>query len=70
MEGSARTARRGRSPADRSVLPDLEIRQLGRGIMVRVRAPWFSDWWHEDVTWEGDPIGPIYEWLREERGAK
>lgn len=50
--------------------PDLEIRQLGRGIMVRVRAPWLSDWWHEDVTWEGDPIGPIYEWLREERGAK
>jgi len=32
----------------------LEVRQAGRGIMVRARAPWFS-WWHERETWEGDP---------------
>ena len=49
--------------------PDLEIRQLGRGIMVRARAPWFH-WWHAPTTWEGDPIAPIYDWLHEEeRGA-
>ena len=47
--------------------PDLEIRQIGRGIMVRVRAPWFR-WWHDPKTWEGDPIGPLYDWLNEERG--
>jgi hypothetical protein len=47
--------------------PDLEIRQIGRGIMVRVRAPWFR-WWHDPKTWEGDPIDPIYDWLHEERG--
>lgn len=49
---------------------DLEIRQIGRGIMVRARAPWFDSWWHERMTWEGDPMGPIYDWLEEERGAK
>jgi hypothetical protein len=46
--------------------PDLEILQAGRGIMVRVRAPWFS-WWHDRSTWEGDPMGPIFDWLREHR---
>ncbi len=46
--------------------PDLEIRQAGRGIMVRVRAPWF-DWWHAEETWRGDPMGPLYDWLGEER---
>jgi hypothetical protein len=46
--------------------PDLEIRQVGRGIMVRARAPWFQ-WWHERSTWEDDPMGPLYEWLQEER---
>lgn len=46
--------------------PDLEIRQAGRGLMVRARSAFFSDWWHDRATWEGDPMGPIYEWLREE----
>jgi hypothetical protein len=35
---------------------DLEIRQAGRAIMVRARAPWFSAWWHDRRTWEGDPM--------------
>lgn len=47
--------------------PDLEIRQVGRGIMVRARAAWFSGWWNERSTWEGDPMGPIYDWLEAER---
>ena len=47
--------------------PDLEIRQVGRGIMVRVRAPWFSEWWHDAETWDGDPMTPIYDWLRQDR---
>jgi hypothetical protein len=47
----------------------LEIRQAGRGIMVLARAPWFS-WWHSREAWEGDPIGPLYDWLEEERNAK
>jgi hypothetical protein len=38
---------------------DLEIRQAGRGIMVRVRAPRF-DWWHDSATWQGDPMGPLF----------
>jgi hypothetical protein len=46
--------------------PDLEIRSVGRAIMVRARAPWF-DWWHERATWEGDPMGPLYDWLEDER---
>jgi hypothetical protein len=49
--------------------PDLEIRQIGRGIMVRARAPWFR-WWHDRKTWENDPMGSIYDWLEEERRAE
>jgi hypothetical protein len=45
--------------------PDLDIRQAGRGILVRVRAPWFH-WWHEGATWGGDPMGAIRAWLGEE----
>ena len=48
---------------------DLEIRQVGRGVMVRVRAPRF-EWWNDRATWEGDPIGPLYDWLEEERGLE
>lgn len=47
---------------------ELEIRQLGRAIMVLARAPRFSDWWHDAETWRDDPFGPIYDWLDEERG--
>jgi hypothetical protein len=49
---------------------DLEIRQAGRGVMVRVRAPRLDDWWHDRATWEGDPMGPLYDWIREERDAE
>jgi hypothetical protein len=47
---------------------DLEVRQAGRGIRVRARAPWFSDWWNDGTTWEGDLMGPMFAWLDEERG--
>jgi hypothetical protein len=50
--------------------PDLEIRQIGRGVMVRARAPWFSAWWHDAQTWKDDPMGPIYEWIEEDRGSR
>ena len=45
---------------------DLEIRQAGRGVTVRVKAPRFSDWWQDASTWAGDPLREIYEWLAEE----
>jgi len=45
---------------------DLELRKAGRGIMVRARAPWFSNWWHEEKTWAGDPMSAIHAWLAEE----
>ncbi len=45
---------------------DLEIRQAGCGIVVRVKAPWFSSWWHEPKTWSGDPVAQIFEWIEEE----
>jgi hypothetical protein len=32
---------------------DLEIRQAGRGVMVRVKAPRFDGWWHEPWPWAG-----------------
>ncbi len=39
---------RNESRAGRRVAawPDLELRQAGRGILVRVRAPHFSSWWN------------------------
>ena len=46
--------------------PDLELRQCGRGVIVRVRAPWF-DWWYAAETWAGAPMGPIHDWLEEDR---
>jgi hypothetical protein len=48
--------------------PDLEIRQFSGGIMLRVLAPRF-DWWHDAATWVNDPIGPLYEWLDDDREA-
>jgi hypothetical protein len=45
--------------------PDLEIRLAGRGLMVRSRMPRFSDWWHDKETWQGDPMGPIFDWIAE-----
>jgi len=42
---------------------DMEVRQAGRGIMVRVKAPRFDDWWGETATWAGDPMGPMYDWI-------
>ena len=49
-----------------SAWPDLQIRRIGRGIMVRAAAPWFEHWWHRRETWEGDPYGPIYAWIDED----
>ncbi len=46
---------------------DLEIRQAGRGVMVLVKAPRFNAWWHDRATWEGEPMGPIHDWIAEER---
>jgi hypothetical protein len=49
--------------------PDLELRQAGRGIMVRVRAPRFDRWWQDETTWGGAPMRAISDWLEEERTA-
>jgi len=63
--------RKEEGPARRlAAWPDLEIRQAGRGVMVRARAPWFNAWWHDEQTWQGDPMGAIHTWITEERGSK
>jgi hypothetical protein len=46
--------------------PDLEVRRAGRGIVVRARAPWFSEWWHDRETWNGDPMDPVHAWIAED----
>ena len=48
---------------------DLELRQAGRGILIRVLAPWFGDWWHAANTWDDDPMDQLYDWLAEDRNA-
>lgn len=45
---------------------DLEIRQAGRGILLRIRAPWFHHWWHAAPSWEGDPMAEIFDWIQQE----
>jgi hypothetical protein len=49
--------------------PDLEIRVAGRGLIVRARTPRFNDWWHDERTWDGDPMGPIFDWIAEDRDS-
>jgi hypothetical protein len=46
--------------------PDLEIRQVGRAILIRVRTASFGDWWHADETWSGQPFRAVRDWLEEE----
>jgi hypothetical protein len=42
---------------------DLEICQVERAILVRVRAPLFDAWWHDRNVWEGDPFDAMFRWL-------
>jgi hypothetical protein len=49
--------------------PDLEIRQAGRGLVLRIRASQFNDWWQDERTWQNDPLDPAYDWIAEERGG-
>jgi hypothetical protein len=46
---------------------DFEIRLAGRGLMVRARTPRFADWWHDERSWQADPMGPIFDWIAEDR---
>jgi len=46
--------------------PDLEIRLAGRGLVVRARMPRFADWWHDERTWQGDPMGSVVDWIAED----
>jgi hypothetical protein len=72
-------ARRWKGPPERQqedvmrrlvAWPDLEIRQAGRGVMVLARAPGFDAWWHGEQTWDGDPMGAVRDWLREDRDSR
>jgi hypothetical protein len=45
--------------------PDLEIWQAGRGLAVRARKAQFSDWWNDDDAWQGDAMGPVFDWIAE-----
>jgi hypothetical protein len=49
--------------------PDLELRQAGRGVMVRVRAPNFNEWWNAKDTWSGDPMAEVHDWIEEDGGS-
>jgi hypothetical protein len=35
--------------------------------MVRVPTPGLHTWWNDAATWEGAPMDPVWEWLKEER---
>jgi hypothetical protein len=44
---------------------DLAILQAGRGVLVLVRAPWFSEWWHGRETWVGHPMEDAWDYFEE-----
>ncbi len=46
--------------------PDLEIRQAGRGLVLRARASGFDHWWNDERTWLGDPLDETWDWIAEE----
>jgi hypothetical protein len=46
---------------------DLEIRQAGRGVLVRVRAPRLDAWWNAEATWAADPMEALYAWIAQEK---
>jgi hypothetical protein len=54
---------------DLAAWPDMDIRQSGRGILVRVKATGFAKWWNDGDAWEGDPLAAIYRWLHDERDS-
>lgn len=49
----------------RASWPDLEILQAGRGVMIRVRSPFFADWWHDERMWRSDPMRDLHAWIAE-----
>ncbi len=61
-------AARRREAAERRLAAwsGMEIRQSGRGILLRARATGFEKWWNDRAVWEGDPLAPIYAWLHDE----
>ncbi len=46
--------------------PELELRQAGRGVLVRVPAPRIESWWSEPKTWAGEPMRAVAEWIDDE----
>ena len=52
-----------RGPRRRASWPDLEILQAGLGVMIRVRSPFFADWWHDERIWRNDPMRELYSWI-------
>ena len=47
--------------------PDFEIRLAGRGLLLRARMSGFNEWWHDEQTWQGEPMGPALDWIAEDR---
>jgi len=52
-----------------AVWPDRETRRAGRGVMVLARAPGSGAWWHDEQTWDSDPMEAVRAWVREGRGS-
>ena len=46
--------------------PDFEIRLAGRGLLLRARMSGFNEWWHDEQTWQGEPMGPALDWIAED----
>jgi hypothetical protein len=52
------------------VWSDLQIRQKGRGVLVAGKSENVASLWHEDDTWDGDPMGDVFDWFSESASVR
>lgn len=43
----------------------MTARKTPSGLLVRARMAQFSDWWNDEHAWQGEPMGPVFDWIAE-----
>jgi hypothetical protein len=57
--------RRHPALSDAIVWSDLQVRQKGRGVLVAGKSGNIASLWYADSTWNGDPMGDVFDWFSE-----
>ena len=43
----------------------MTARKTPSGLLVRARMAQFSGWWNDEHAWQGEPMGPVFDWIAE-----